>query len=199
MSNADSEKGLLRGLMPSPADHDWSGVDSRVAWRKKLSSGNCQVQLETLVEMAEHTNVSGVCELVIGFAGSRIDAHRAAAANALERSVQPTSVETKALIKGLADVSDGEISYWSATLLGRLGQQALEATGALCDCLQKSAFLPARERAAWALLKIGPSASDAIPVLRSVSEAAPARLRKLCQNAIEEIGGGVSAVGQRAA
>ena len=56
-----------------------------------------------------------------------------------------------------------------------------------------------RERAAWALLKIGPAASEAIPVLKSVSETAPARLRKLCQNAIGEIGIGVGAAGQRAA
>ena len=209
MSNSNSEDALICGLLATPADQEDSAIESRLDWYQKLSSGDCEVQLETLVKLGQHQNVSGVCELVIGFAGSRIDSHRAAAAKALERSVQPTSVETPALIAALADVSDGEISYWAATLLGRLGQQAMEATGALCDCVQKSSFLPARERAAWALLKMGPAASEAIPVLKSVSETAPARLRKLCQNAIGEIvigesgigesGIGVGAAGQKAA
>ena len=199
MSNSNSENALICGPLATPADQEGSGIESRLDWYQKLSSGDCETQLETLVKLGQHQNVSGVCELVIAFAGSRIDSHRAAAATALERSVQPTSVETPALIAALADVSDGEISYWAATLLGRLGQQAMEATGALCVCLQESSFLAARERAAWALLKIGPAASEAISVLKSVSETAPPRLRKLCQNAIGEIGVGVGAAGQRAA
>ena len=199
MSNPDSENALARVLMSTPADQAWSGIASRIDWHQKLSSGNCEVQLETLVELGKHDNVSGVCELVIGLAGSRIDSLRAAAAAALERSVQPSSVETPALIAALADVTDGEISYWAATLLGRLGLQAMDATGALCDCVQESSFLPARERAVWALLKIGPAAREALPVLKSVRETAPARLRTLCQNAIEEIGIGLNATRQRAA
>ena len=78
MSNSNSEDALICGLLATPADQEDSAIESRLDWYQKLSSGDCEAQLETLVELGQHQNVSGVCELVIGFAGSRLDSHRAA-------------------------------------------------------------------------------------------------------------------------
>ena len=50
-------------------------------------------------------------------------------------------------------------------------------------------FLPARERATWALTQIGPAASAAIPTLMEAVETAPPRLQRLAIEAIEAIQG----------
>ena len=98
-------------------------VDSRLVGIRDLLAANPEVQLETLLEISKHSNVSGVSELIVELAGSRIDSLRTAAAQSLESSVQATLAEVPALMVCLTDNLDGEISYWAATLLGRLGQQ----------------------------------------------------------------------------
>ena len=130
----------------------------------------------------------GLAEQVVPLAGSRDDTVRVWAAQALESAVEPLPDDVPALMSCLQDDSDGEYSYWAATLLGRLGTGAVAATQSLCDCLQDSLCLPARERAAWALMEIGPDAAAAIPVLENVSKRGPARLRKIAVAALERVG-----------
>lgn len=199
MSSADRENDTSCDVAVTPTARE-SVVDERQSeWHQRLTEGELNMQLQTLVEICRESNVLGVSSLVIRLAGSRDDFVRAAAAQALESSLRPSPVEIPALIALLSDRSDGEIGYWAATLLGRLGQEAVDAAPALCDCLTSSSFLPARERAVWALKKIGPAASDSIPALRAVSELGPARLQQLCREAISEIGLGACLVTQRAA
>jgi hypothetical protein len=199
MSSASRENKSFCSVSETPIVQGFADGGQQAGWNQKLAGGNPELQLETLLEISKHSNVSGVSELIVELAGSRIDSLRTAAAQSLESSVQPTLAEVPALMVCLTDRLDGEISYWAATLLGRLGQQAVVATPALCGCLEGSLFLPARERAAWALLKIGPAANEAIPALRLVCESAPARLQKLCQEAINAIGTDSSVVKRRAA
>lgn len=199
MSSADRENGMSLRVELTSLDQPSVGGEHRVEWCQSLAEGSVDLQLLTLVDICQHSNVSGVCDPVIRLAGCRTDSLRSAAAQSLEGSVQPSVSEVPALIALLSDQSDSEISYWAATLLGRLGPQAVDATQSLCDCLQDSSFLPAKERAAWALMEIGPTASDAIPVLQSVCESAPARLHLLCHRAMKVIGTMGSLVAQRAA
>ena len=87
----------------------------------------------------------------------------------------------------LQSADDGETCYWAATLLGRLGQDAAVAAGALEGCLRESMYLPARERAAWALSQIGPQAAAAVPTLEEAAAAAPPRLQRLATEALAAI------------
>ncbi len=199
MSSADRKNGSSCDGAALPMAGESAVNEQQAEWHHCLAEGEPDVQLRTLVEIGRFSKVLGVSDLVIRLAGSRDDSVRAAAAQALESSLQPSLVEMPALIALLADRSDGEISYWAATLLGRLGQEAVDAAPALCDCLTNSSFLPARERAVLALHNIGSAARDSIPALRAVSEVPPARLQHLCREAIGEIGAGACLVAQRVA
>ena len=56
-------------------------------------------------------------------------------------------------------VDGGEQSaYWAATLLGRLGEEAAAAAGPLGQSLTQSFHASVRQRAAWALQRLGPAA-----------------------------------------
>ncbi|WP_372726322.1 hypothetical protein, partial [Novipirellula sp.] len=56
------------------------------------------------------------------------------------------------------------------------------------SCVLNSMYLPARERAVWALAEIGPAAANAIESLEKTAEAAPPRLKRLAKEAIKTIG-----------
>jgi hypothetical protein len=199
MSSPDRDNGMSLGAELTRLDQPSNDSEHRGEWYQSLAEGCVDLQLQTLVDICQHSNVSGVCDLVIRLAGCRTDSLRSAAAKSLEGSVQPSVAEVPALMASLRDQSDSEICYWAATLLGRLGPQAVDATQSLCDCLQDSSFLPAKERAAWALMQIGPTASDAIPVLQSVGQSAPVRLHLLCHRAMKAIGTMGSLAAQKAA
>ncbi|MDE0866338.1 MAG: HEAT repeat domain-containing protein [Rubripirellula sp.] len=158
-------------------------------WCQQLCGLDTESQLEALQNICSHSPVIGIAEQVIRLAGSRDDAVRVWAAQALGYAIHASPDEVPGLMSCLQDGTDGEFSYWAATLLGRLESHAAAATQALCDCLQHSLSLPARERAAWALMKIGPDAASAIPVLREVSKTAPARLKHLVEAALEMVEG----------
>lgn len=84
---------------------------------------------------------------------------------------------------------NGEVLYWAATMLGRLGIAGSTAARALAQLLQRdSAALAARERAAWALGQMGPSASVALESLRSAAQSQHARLSRLAKQAVDAIG-----------
>ena len=200
MSSADRKNGSRCDAAVPPLSAESAANQQKTAeWRRRLSEGETDVLLQTLAELERDSRVRGVSDLVIRLAGSREDSVRAAAAETLESSILPSLVELPTLVTLLADRSDGEISYWAATLLGRLGQDAVDAAPALCECVTASSFLPAQERAVLALHSIGPAASDAIPTLHAASEVAPARLQQLCREAIKELESGATFVAQRAA
>ncbi|QDV65091.1 HEAT repeat domain-containing protein [Crateriforma conspicua] len=120
---------------------------------------------------------------------------RVGSAEALECGLPVHADEVPRLCELLADQQHGDVSYWAATLLGRcgaaggLGCHWAEAIMALESCLTDSHFLPTRERAAWALGRIGQKAAGAMPVLRNIAEDAPPRLRRLAIEALESIRG----------
>jgi HEAT repeat protein len=81
------------------------------------------------------------------------------------------------------------VAYWAITLLGRAGDNAAPAVAALADILCSSAEPPVRERAAWALGKIGPTAQAARPALDEAAASDEPRLRRLAEKALEAIAG----------
>ena len=107
----------------------------------------------------------------------------------LDRVLKPEIGELPHLIETLRATSDGEIEYWTATMIGRLGPDAASATAALATVLLDSSCLAARERAAWAISQIGPGARAAVNSLRQIGNDDPPRLRRLAESALAVVSG----------
>lgn len=108
-------------------------------------------------------------------------------AAALEEIGPPSTTDIKELAS-LACNKSSDVAYWAITLLGRAGSDAAPAVPALAEALGKSAPLTVRERAAWALGKLGPTAKAAAPALRDAAASKEARLARLATDALQSIG-----------
>jgi HEAT repeat protein len=157
-------------------------------WGELLADDSPDAQVDALRQISGQESVTGLTETIVALSGSSNDEVRMWSAEALETSVTPTQSDVTALIRMLESAEDGEICYWAATMLGRLGPDAVAAVDALETCLRASMYLPARERATWALSQIGPPAAAAVPALRAAAEAAPPRLQRLATEALRAIG-----------
>lgn len=104
----------------------------------------------------------------------------------LEEVGQPPVDSVNDLANLLAH-QNADVGYWAATLIGRLGQSAAPATVSLALALEHDGPSNVRQRVAWALGKIGPSAETALPALRTAATSTDARLARLATQAIEEI------------
>lgn len=163
------------------------GLQSR--WIELLDSDSASQQVEALRGISRCESVHGLTARVVGCVASPEEDVRNWATEALESSVQPEGSEVTEMMALLQSTDSGDVAYWSATMLGRLGSAAAPATESLVAYLRESAELAARERAAWALCRIGPAASRAVPTLRTVADAAPPRLQRLVVEAIASIQG----------
>lgn len=106
---------------------------------------------------------------------------------ALEEAGPPSADQVTALMSLTTDCS-GDVAYWAVTLLGRARADAAPAVAALVAVLESDADLPVRERAAWALGEIGPSAKNAVTSLTAAANCDDARLSRLAKKALESIG-----------
>lgn len=131
---------------------------------------------------------AGVTTAVLALISDPDEPTRHWAGTALGQVVWPDPSELDDLIALLRQTSDGEVEYWTATMLGRLGVVAARAAGLLASVLLDSACLAARERAAWALAEIGPAARSSLNALRQIGEDDPPRLQRLAQLAMESMG-----------
>lgn len=129
----------------------------------------------------------GLTATIIRLVADRDEETRAWACEALESLVVPEPSDLAELTQLLRETNDGDIEYWSATMIGRLGSAAGPATGALANCLLDSACLAARERAAWALSEIGPPARGAVNALLQIGPDDPPRLQRLAASAIQAV------------
>ena len=105
---------------------------------------------------------------------------------ALEELGAPSPADVGALASVLED-SSAEVCYWSATLLGRLGDDASAGIPSLIRALSNHVAIAVRERAAWALGRIGPKAISALNTLQTAAEGDAVRLARLARKAIEQI------------
>lgn len=128
---------------------------------------------------------TGITAAMLALVADRDEQTRHWACAALEQVIMPGAEELGDLIELLRDTRDGEVEYWTATMLGRLGPVAGRSTGVLASVLLDSSCLAARERAAWALSQIGPAARSSLNALRQIGEDDPPRLRRLAEAAME--------------
>lgn len=132
-------------------------------------------------------------------AGDTNDAVAMAAAEALEMLGAPPPHLLKELVElaqasvskpiDLRGSTESESAYWAVTLIGRLGPAAAPATECLTKILAQSACLPVRERAAWAIARIGTAAASATSALRQAATSGPPRLKRLATQALESVRG----------
>ena len=162
-------------------------IDQIEGWRANIDGDSVHACIDALRQISSLESVQGLTVSVVRLAGSEDDEIRMWASEALESAIQPNSSELLMLIQLLESTNDSEICYWAATMLGRLGRNAGASAGALEACVRESMYLPARERATWALTQIGPAAQVAIPTLQEASETAPPRLQRMAQAALERI------------
>ncbi len=120
--------------------------------------------------------------------GDQDEEVRGWAVTALEELGPPPVADLAALASLLAD-QNADVGYWAATLLGRLGEDAAPAVPALASALSGSKHSSVRQRAAWALDKLGPPATGALDALRQAADDDDLRLARLAGRAIEQITG----------
>ena len=107
---------------------------------------------------------------------------------ALEELGPPAPDDLPGLVE-LLKSKQSDVSYWAATLLGRLQGEGAPATEALAGVLSSTRPIAIRHRAAWALGEIGPRAQSAIPVLQEAAQDADPRLARLARQSLERIEG----------
>lgn len=161
----------------------------RRQWVEGVSSPSAEGCIRTLRQIAAAGHVLGLSAAIVRLAGSSDDEVRLWSAEVLESCVVPSPDETPELMALLGETEDSEVCYWAVTMLGRLGRDAEPAVASLEKCLGESLYLPARERAAWALSQIGAAAAPAMPTLRRTALSGPPRLQRLAIQALEAIRG----------
>jgi HEAT repeat protein len=100
----------------------------------------------------------------------------------------PPQLEDREALAALVAHPKTNIAYWSATLLGRLGESAAPAVQALGSAVANHPVMAVRQRSAWALGQIGPAARPALESLQSAAASDDPRLARLATRAIEQIG-----------
>lgn len=100
----------------------------------------------------------------------------------------PPPAGSLAALSGLVSAANPLVAYWATTLLGRSGQDAASATTALAAAVQSAADSAVRERAAWALGRIGPAAAAARGSLEHAAASGEQRLARLAAEALTSIG-----------
>lgn len=107
---------------------------------------------------------------------------------ALEELGPPSPDATKSLTD-LAGAGDPLVAYWAVTLLGRSGAGAASAVTVLAGVVDAAADMAVRQRAAWALGKIGPAAGTARDALTRAAGNSDPRLARLAAEALALVGG----------
>jgi HEAT repeat protein len=153
----------------------------------QLSAANVDQRLqaaEALGQMGEEAQGAALA-LVRACADDAAEV-RETASGALESLGPPAPADVQALTELLAD-ANADVAYWAATLLGRLGADAAGSVPALVKILAQCDAQSVRERAAWALGQIGPTAKDAVEALEEAAKHPSPRLARLAQEALDSI------------
>jgi HEAT repeat protein len=141
---------------------------------------------ERLARMGEEAAPAAVALVrACGDADEQVREHVVAA---LEDLGPPPTSAVAALV-ALIDHASPLVGYWTTTLLGRAGEDAASAVPALTKCLDSTADLAVRQRAAWALGKIGPTAATARDALVRAAGQSDERLARLASESLAAIDG----------
>ncbi len=161
-------------------------VVSLTEWIQQLSSGAPTQRIAAATHLARLGTGAQVAAIPLIAACAANGETASWAAEALESLGPPALTDAHALAEMLTSESE-ESAYWAATLLGRLGPSAAACVAALARALAPSRPLSVRQRAAWALGKIGGAARSAQPTLQSLMHESDARLARLAQEALAQI------------
>ena len=154
-------------------------------WRSDLSNADAEVRALAAENLchAGADAAPAVVELVKACGDE--EAVQIWAVAALEQLDAPP-VETAASLSKLVEAPDELVAYWAITLLGRLGPAAVDSEGVLVEALLYSQDLAVKERAAWALGKIGAESEPAINALNQAASSEQARLARMAQGALAQ-------------
>jgi HEAT repeat protein len=108
-------------------------------------------------------------------------------ATAALEGLGPPNDEDVASLTGLIRHQAADVAYWAVTLLGRAGAAAGQSAGELAGALRDHPAAAVRQRAAWALGKIGPPAAAALDELKTAAASDDPRLARLAKRAIEQV------------
>lgn len=134
------------------------------------------------------TGARGAAVPLVRAAGDRSEEVREWATAALEGLGPPDVADLAALRELLTRPRHPDCAYWATTLIGRLGAGGQPAVPELVSALQNTPQRSVRQRAAWALGKIGPPAAAARGALEEATRSGDARLARLAERALQEIG-----------
>lgn len=154
---------------------------------QSLQSSDVPVVLEALQECLREVNppLDVLVKIIplCAHSNEELREHAVGVCESYEEFQPDSAVALAKLLPG----SKNDSAYWCATLLGRIGPDAVVAVPALIDCLQNQSSIAARERAAWALGQIGSEASDAICALKEAVDSTDQRLSRAAKDAINLI------------
>jgi HEAT repeat protein len=128
-------------------------------------------------------SASSAATALVAACGDDDDGVREWAAAALEELGAPPSEQIAELIP-LAAAGHPLVAYWAVTLLGRGGEAASSAVSTLEACLAPGKAIEVRQRACWALGKIGPAAASARAALAVAAADSDPRLSRLAGEAL---------------
>lgn len=153
-----------------------------------LNSSQVGVRAEAAEQLAQQGDAAAPA--VIGLlrnVGDSDETVREWSVAALEGLGTPSVDDLDALIDQI-DAEQPDVGYWAATLLGRLEADAAPAVDALARAAAGHPESQVRQRAVWALGKIGPAAGNAVPVLKQAAQSSEPRLARLAEQALTQIG-----------
>lgn len=162
-------------------------ADDVQVWTSQLSSGNVEQQIaaaEALARLGTEARPAAVA--LVESCGSSDETLREWSVAALEGLGPPSAGQIAPLLQLARDPSL-DVAYWAITLLGRAGDAAASAVALLADVVRNSPESSLRERAAWALGKMGSVAQPAAPALREAAASDQPRLSRLAKNALEAV------------
>jgi HEAT repeat protein len=153
-----------------------------------LNSAEVVQRRQAAEQLAANSDPAAAVSLVRA-CGDSDEQVREWAVAALEELGVPDAADAAALAELLA-AAQGDVRYWSATLLGRLGDRAAAAVGPLILAIDADAESAVRQRAAWAIGRMGRVAAPARESLTRAARGGDARLARLAEEALQNLEGG---------
>lgn len=149
-----------------------------------LSSDEVSVRLAACEKLAQIGSQScGAAVPLCRLAADPDESVREAAVGALETLETPSREDAPALAQLLSS-SAADVRYWAAALLGRLGTSAAQQAPALLAVITDDQALPVRQKAVWAIDRIGVRTASAKAALEQAAKSDDPRLTRLATKAL---------------
>lgn len=158
-------------------------MDDQQRWRLELKNSDVEVRARAAESLCLAGSESVVAAVDLVVACGDVENVQNWAAAALEDLGAPP-MESVDSLETLVNSPFPLVGYWAATLLGRLGQSANRSQVVLGEAVSDSPHLSIRERAAWALGKVGATEDSAVESLKKAAASDSPRLASLAARAL---------------